>query len=520
MKNRTVAKPKTGWVSALGLGLLLLGASLLPAQADVLGINFVGTGGPVTDAGGAFGVPLANWRNLDGPAGLATLQSPNNWPVQVQWTTGGGVWGANTAGFTTTSPGENQVLSGCLWAQQATDAGPIVVTVSGLSAVTTEPYTLRLVAGIDGGPAFRPALVNGTAGLDIVVAEAPGDMWGSSAGLELTGDSFTFSIAHDSPGVLRAILSGLTITYTPAPPPSLSVTLQSPSQTVPLNSDVVLSASASGVEPISVQWQFNEADLFGEIGYDLYLFNVTPDQAGRYRLKATDGLGVTLYSEPLHLNVAGGEPVVVYDASTATTYSSVGTHPPGIGLFFSVLPGTSVSVEELGATSASPALGETETLTVQLFNAGSGAVLDTVTFGVSDTPTELSLPSAAPLYRYLKPVAAPVVLGGGTYAVVQYGGTYANVPVGLTINGASAIQQLASRWVPPPGGPGVLPTVYDGADVKYAGPTFKMSVAGSPDRLPPTPGRQCGRDRQHHPGRASRRQLPPLLPVVQRNHRD
>ncbi len=476
MKQPNQPRPLTrflAWSAALAL-------AAGSAQAAGLGLNFVGTGTAVNDAGGAFGVPLAGWNNLTGPEGSTVISPPTGGAITITWYTGGGLWqsGATFPGFST---GENQVFSGNLYAGQNDPEGTraITITVSGMDSIATGTYTLQLMAAID-GPAtigvFRPALLGDGSTLafgDPIHSGAP--LAAVTTPASLSGDAFSFTIANDN--VLenslrvRAELSGLVLTYTPAPAPVITAHPQS--QTAAEGSTIDLTVTATGSAPLTYLWQFNDIDLPDQTTATLRLANLSTANAGNYRVKVTDSAGRFSYSANATLTVASPTPAFVYDWSPVFTFTSTGAYPAGVGLLFDVAPGTSVAVTQLGA--AMPDATFSGSLTVQLFEVSTATVLETVTFTPDDVPTPIGL-----LYQWAKPVSN-LVLASGSYAVVQYGGTYANVPDGYAVNSlGGAITHVLSRWTSGPGGPGNLPTNNDGATPKYAGPTFEAKVSGAP----------------------------------------
>lgn len=107
-----------------------LACPLTGARADTLGLNWVGSGTSITDAGGAFGVPLENWSSLAGsgdsenvPVGAGSLA--------VTWSSTG-TWYAS-AGFPGFAAGEQQVFYGNLYARGT----PITVTLSGMDSIAS-----------------------------------------------------------------------------------------------------------------------------------------------------------------------------------------------------------------------------------------------------------------------------------------------------------------------------------------------------------------------------------------------
>ena len=462
------------------LSLALLAAMELRTSGAGVGLNWVGAGTSISDSGGAFGVPLAGWNNLSGASGSAVISPPTGGALTITWGTSGGAWqsGAIFPGF---SAGENQVLSGNLYAGQndPSGAGAITVSVTGMDSVAAGIYTVQLMAAIDGPPTigvFRPASFSAGDTLYFGTPVHNGNpMAAVTTNLSLRGDSFDFTIPNDNvlEGGLRvrAELSGLVLSFTPAPAP---VIITPPySQTVSAGATVDFIVAATGSAPLTYQWQFNDADLTGKVSATLHLTGVTAADAGNYRVKVTDSAGRFSYSAAATLTVATAGSALVYDWSTVSSFDSTGAYPAGVGLFFDVAAGTSVSVKQLGA--AMPDSTFAGTVTVQLFEVSTAKVLATATFTTNDASTTTGM-----LYQWLKPVSN-LILGSGSYAVVQYGGTYANIPADYTINNlGGAITHVLSRWANAPGGPGSLPTNNDGASPKYAGPTFEAQVSGAP----------------------------------------
>ena len=383
--------------------------------------------------------------------------------------------------------GENQVLSGCLYAQQNDTGcgGPITVTVSGMNSVADGTYTIELMASINGAfgnYTFQPAVFGNGDTLNFnapVVVGASGSAIASvTTNLSLTDDSFSFTICNDEyPGTLRAELSGLAIIYTPAPAPV--ITTQPLSQTVTSGGDVTFTVTASGSPgPLTYDWQFNDTDLGAPNLASYQITGVWAANAGNYRVKVTDAANRFSYSAEAALIVSPGSPFLVYDPSSMAGFGNSGAYAPGIANYFSVVPGTSVSVNQLGL--ASPDSSISGTVTVQLWDAAAVKVLGTVTFTASDTGTA----SGGGSYLYLKAPTNTITLGPGSYAIAQYGGDYCNVPVGATVNtGNGAIVNGNSRYYNGSGGggPGSLPTGIDSAPYPhYLGPTLQASVSGTP----------------------------------------
>jgi hypothetical protein len=491
MRRMYVQRPARQ-IAACFLALALGAAWNAGAQTASFGLQWVGTGAPISDTNGAFGVPLADWQSLNGASGSMTLASPTGGGFTVTWATGGGQYGpAADVTFVGLTAGDDEVLSGCLYAEQNDTfcGGPISVTITGMNSVATGTYAISLGAAINGSAAnytFQLATVtdanndsytlNFTA--PVLVGSVDTSIASTTTNLTLSGDSIAFTICNDEfPGTLRAELSEMTVQYTPASAPV--ITRQPQSQTVPEGSNVTFSVIATGNPgPLTYSWSFDGTAL-GQTNATLTLTGVSDASSGIYQVTVTDAGGHFSLSSPATLVVAPAGPLVLFDASTMTGYGNTGTYSPGIANYFSVGTGTAVTLDQLGFDSTTNVL--VGTVTVQLWDAIAGQVLATVAFGSSDSSTPVGTPTA---YLYLKAPTNAITLGAGTYAIAQYGGTYCNVPTGETINtgnGAIAVVKSCYWGGSGNGGPGNLPSTLDGAPYPhYLGPTLQFTVSTGP----------------------------------------
>jgi hypothetical protein len=460
--------------------LLLFSGASNCAQAANFGIQWQGTGVPITDAGGAFGVPTANWLTLTPVSGSQIFSPPSGGALTITWSAGGGVFSSSTT-FPGFSSGENQVLSGCLYASHNDPGcgGPITVTITGLNSVAAGSYTVQLMASINANAlSFQPATFgNG----DILNFSTPTTAANSSIAAVTTnitesGDSITFNICDDEivAPYPRAILSGLVITYTPGPSPVIAP--QPLSQTASQGGTVTFTSGATGgTGSLTYQWQKNDSDIAGQTSTSLTLSGVADSDSANYRLTVTDGNADVSYSSEAQLVVVpsiGSE--VVYDPSTMTSMTSTNSFPAGVANYFSVVAGTSLTVNKLGFDTPNDPI--TGTVTVQLWDVNAVQVLGTVTFTSSDTGTA----SGDSTVLHLASPTSPITLGPGTYAIAQYGGFYANVPVSETINTANgAIVNGYSKYNGLSPGPGNLPSYNDGLAPNYLGPTLQVTVSGA-----------------------------------------
>ena len=188
-----------------------LACALTGARADTLGLNWVGSGSSITDAGGAFGAPLENWSNLAGAGGSQSLPVGAG-ALAVAWSSTG-TWYAS-AGFPGFAAGEQQVLYGNLYA----NGTPMTVTISGMDSIASGAYTLRVMASSDSLDLFQPVVVNGTTNAFGSTATNGSSSAALTGPIPLAGDRFTFTLAPDNyPATprVRGFLAGLTLAFTP-----------------------------------------------------------------------------------------------------------------------------------------------------------------------------------------------------------------------------------------------------------------------------------------------------------------
>jgi hypothetical protein len=340
---------------------------------------------------------------------------------------------------------------------------------------------MAAIDGPTGQRRFREAIVNSGTPLFFGAITANGaSIAATTTNLSLTGDTFSFTIANDNvteEGTrVRAELSGLTLTFTPAPGPVF--TLQPQSQTVPAGADATFTAVAAGTEPLSYQWQFDGVDISFEESPTLTLSAVAASAAGQYRVKVTDADNRFSFSAPASLVVAPAGSMLAYDPATVTSAGGEG-YGGGLANYFDVVAGTSINVTDLGAVLLEATAGST--LTVQLYNVANSTVLATATIDGSTVSSPVA--STPPLYLYLQTLTNTLTLGPGSYAVAVYNNSATarvpRTPVGVTVNGGGAIRHLGSRYGSGEG-PGTIPNVPDGSGFQYLAGTFRMEVSGAP----------------------------------------
>ncbi len=109
--------------------------------------------------------------------------------------------------------------------------------------------------------------------------------------------------------------SSVNITSVGATP---AISAQPADQIVTAGGDVRFNVEASGTEPLSYQWLFDNTNLVGATKATLHLWNVQPAQAGLYRLQVSNPLG-TVLSDPVTLKVLAAPSLTLLGADVTAT---------------------------------------------------------------------------------------------------------------------------------------------------------------------------------------------------------
>src|SRR5206468_1855796 len=73
-----------------------------------------------------------------------------------------------------------------------------------------------------------------------------------------------------------------------------TIATQPSSQTVECGSGVTFTVAATGSQPFTYQWRFNNLDIGGATGSSYFIGNVSPANAGSYTAAVSNGGGPTL----------------------------------------------------------------------------------------------------------------------------------------------------------------------------------------------------------------------------------
>lgn len=221
----------------------------------------------------------------------------------------------------------------------------------------------------------------------------------------------------------------LLVTETGAPP---TVSSQPGDVSVPAGATAAFTATIAGTQPISYQWQFNEADLPGANSATLILHNVSAAQAGRYRLVARNPFGGAV---TLHGTLA----VTAPDAPPVVLPPTIAAQPAGVTVVAGQSAQFAVAVngsgpfsyqwlknaaEIAGATGAGLSLAATTTAdagsySVRVSNSAGSVTSDAAALAVAAAPQP---PAPVPPVISTAPAGLAVLPGGGaTFAVAASG---------------------------------------------------------------------------------------------------
>jgi Leucine-rich repeat (LRR) protein len=190
---------------------------------------------------------------------------------------------------------------------QTNSGGNYTVVVSNAAnSVTSAVATLTVWVppSIATQPQSLTNIVNTTANFSVVAGgvPTPAYQWQLNNAPISGATASTWVVANvqtDDAGNYRVVvtnsagsITSAVVTLTVWVPPS--ITLQPQSQTVVLSTNISLTASATGTEPLSYQWRMNGTNLNGATGTSLSFTNIQFSNAGTYTLVVTNSAGVAI----------------------------------------------------------------------------------------------------------------------------------------------------------------------------------------------------------------------------------
>ncbi len=256
-------------------------------------------------------------------------------PLRYQWQfKGADVSGATGAtltlvNLTVADSGVYRVVVSNAGGTSSADAS---VTVIGVPEVTVQPATI--VTNV-GSTVVLSASATGTEPLHYQWQFKGADVSGAT-GTTLTlanltvADSGVYRVVVSNAGGTSSADASVTVIGVP------EVTVQPATIVTNVGSTVVLSASATGAEPLRYQWQFKGADVSGATGTTLTLANLTVAHSGVYRVVVSNAGGTSSAEASLTVAYPAGavsELPAIFTNLVSFTVRIVVTPPGGTSLY-------------------------------------------------------------------------------------------------------------------------------------------------------------------------------------------
>ena len=210
----------------------------------------------------------------------------------------------------------------------ATSAAAVVV-VNEAPAVTVDPASQTICAG---QPVTFSVTATGT-NLTYQWRKDGGNIGGATSSSYsipsvVPGDAGNYDVVVSSTGCASATSAAAVLAVNESP----VITLNPVSQTICEGSNIVLTASASGVPSVTYQWQKNGSDIIGETSSSLTLNGVSTADNGSYTIVATNICNTATSSaavivvneapvvtvDPVSQTICAGQPVTFTVTATGT----------------------------------------------------------------------------------------------------------------------------------------------------------------------------------------------------------
>lgn len=292
---------------AVPAAALMLGAS----HAGQVGINFQDNWGgtpyaPLTDAAGAFGIPLASWYNAPsvydsgqggGVGTNGTFAVPGGGNLNVAW------YCKNTYSLYANIPteGDKQVIYGYL---DDSEYG-YTITLSGWRAFASS-FTVTTIAASDSATGFQDVNVYSKTETNTVqyLNNFVPDWTGNSsplAGTSTVSSAFITLNGNDSitirglpvSSLTRSCLAGIILDFTAGGnnPPLIEADPQAPTGQLWSGGSFSVSALASGTPALAYQWRQNGAPISGATDPTYSKSGIVVGDTGSYDVVVTNAYG-------------------------------------------------------------------------------------------------------------------------------------------------------------------------------------------------------------------------------------
>jgi internalin A len=243
------------------------------------------------------------------------------------------IWKANSANLAGYGLEKQRTASGDVFSFQVADPLGKAVEIESVSLISTGAW-YHVVAMR--GPGFIQLYVNGLSesGASVGFAQdyANSSLYFGSSGNPLV--DYKFCGRLDEVSLYNRSLSPTEVASlyragAAGKCKGVTINSQPQSQTVVAGTNAGFSAAATGLEPLSWQWQFNGTNLAGATASNLLLTNIQPPDAGDYVVVVTNNLSVTS-------STAASLSVLLPPKILASTHSAAMVAEPGSQMIFSI----------------------------------------------------------------------------------------------------------------------------------------------------------------------------------------
>jgi RHS repeat-associated protein len=311
---------------------------------------------------------------------------------------------SNCCGMVTSSNAVLTVLVGPVITQQPTN----VTVIQGSSATFSVTATGTAPLGYQWYFNGTNALVDGTNSVLALTNAIP-----DQAGI--------YSVAvSNSCGMVTSSNAVLTVSVPPV------ITSQPASQTICAGSLATFCVTASGAQPLSYQWRFNETNLVGATNSCCPLTNVQPGQAGNYSAVVSNSCGWGVSSNALLTvlaNTAAVGPInFVRNIGQTAVFATTASGSGPFGYVWRKNGGLLSGQTTSALTIANAALSDAGTYTVEVTGA-CGSVTNSATLTVMGAPTIFIVtPTDSQTFSAPAKIALASVAGdpAGTILYVDY----------------------------------------------------------------------------------------------------
>lgn len=264
-----------------------------------------------------------------------TVVATGDAPLAYQWSKGGAdIPGATSASYTITSAAGSDAGSYTVTVSNdkgsaTSAAATLTVDVPVGPAITSQPASLTVDAGQS---ASFTVVATGSAPLAYQWTKDGADIPGATSAtytinVTQVSDSGSYAV-RISNSVDTVTSNAAALTVQPVVPVAPSITTHPASRSVFAGGSTTFTVVATGTVPLSYQWQKNGNPIHGATSSSYTISNVTPADAGNYRVAVTNSVS-TVTSNTATLTISASIPLPSFNL---TGFATVGTGTTGGGV--------------------------------------------------------------------------------------------------------------------------------------------------------------------------------------------